>query len=148
MRDVGLTRAEAEKQQDLLWDEIKRYGGLMSERAAKLDHGGRNKAYDDEWKRLERLRLDCIGKVRKIEESGVIPWLEDDGLGSFDPELEVWARRSKKLNYHVDHKGEYDPVLVISSQTRQYAHNLQLTREMAEELRDQLVYELERWEEA
>ncbi len=147
MRNIGLTRVEAEKQRTFLWNEIRHYGGMMSGRETALREGGKSKAHDREWMRLERMRLDAIGDVHEIEESGVIPWIENDRLGSSDPESEVWALRVMKRSYHTDSQGEYDRVLVVTSQSRQHSQSIQMSREAAEELRDQLIYELDEWEE-
>ncbi len=146
MRDIGLSRDEAQTEFDKQWDLVKAYGAAMSERQAELapsNHGN-----DDIWLTLERSRLDAIYAANEIKESGVIPWMKVDNLGSFDSHMESWAARVMTRSYHVDRRDEHDPVIVITNHSHQYRQSLMLDKESAEKLRDQLIYELERWDES
>ncbi len=146
MRDIGLTRNEAQTEFDKQWDLVKSLSAQMSERQAEL--APRSHSYDSKWTKLERLRLDAIGKANEIKDSGVIPWMKRDNLGSFDSHMESWAARIMMRSYRTDRISDHDPVLVITNDSRQYQQSFTFSKEGAEKLRDQLIYELERWDES
>lgn len=146
MRDIGLTRDEAQAEFDRQWGLVKLFGAQMSERQAKL--APRHHAYDGEWLKLERSRLDAVYAANRIKESGVVPWMKNDHLGSFNSNMESWASRVMMRSYRVDSRDEHDPVLVITSETRQHQQSLTFNKKSAEALRDQLIYELEKWDES
>ncbi len=148
MRNIELTRAEAEKLYEETWEKVREYGAQMSERVAAL--APRDHAHDSKWQKLERLRLDAISAARRIKESGVIPWLENESLGSYDSHLEIWAARIMLKSFDINRRGtndEHDPMITVTSQSRQHIQHTLLDRESAEALRDQLIDELEKWDE-
>ena len=144
MRDIGLSKDEAQTEFDKQWDLVKSFGAQMSERQAEL--APRTHHHDDKWLTLERQKLDAIHAANEIRDSGVIPWMKAENLGSFAFDMETWAARVVIKSYHIDRRGEHDPVLVIWNHTRQYRQNWTFSKESAEALRDQLIYELERWD--
>ena len=144
MRDIGLSKDEAQAEFDKQWDLVKSYNAAMFERQAELaPHTHHN---DDIWLTLERQKLNALHAANEIKNSGVIPWMKRDNLGSFDPDMESWAARVMTRNYHVDRKDEHDSVLVITNHTRQFGQSFTFSKEGAEKLRDQLIYEQERWD--
>ncbi|KKL87861.1 hypothetical protein LCGC14_1930460 [marine sediment metagenome] len=141
MRDIGLTRTEAEKQMETHWatfqklylkhEKLQKQEGMYTSSPEMMD--------------ADRAKLEALRRYNPIKDSGIVPWLKSDGLGSLDPELELWAARVLLRDY--EYTEDYRPVIVVTTQGRGAVQHMQLDKDGAEHLRDQLAYELDRWEE-
>ncbi len=140
MRDIGLTREQAEATMAREWKKFQK----AFRRKAKIEDEDSIYHHNDEWKQREREGLDALRVIHPIKESGVVPWIEWDTLGSIDTDAEYWAARVIAPTYDYD-TNERSLIKAVMIQTPH--QRLGLTKDQAEHLRDQLIYELSLWEE-
>ena len=140
MKDVGLTRAEAE---DILSREWKKFQTAFR-RKKKIEDEHISFHHREDWLQAEHEGLTALRKRSPIEESGIVPWKESDSLASIDPTDEYWALRVMAPTYD-EHYTERSLIKAITIRTPHY--RLALDKAQAEELLNQLTYELDRWDQ-
>lgn len=140
MKDIGMDRKTAEKLMAALWKKFQRHARIKA--AIEKAHTSYHHRWD--WKMAEDKSLVALRALRPIKESGVVPWLDADYIGSVDTSHEYWAIRVMAVMYNEDYT-ERSVVKAISMRTPQQSFGM--TKEQAEHLRDQLTYELDRWDE-
>lgn len=138
MRNIGMDRDTAQQKLDRLWSDYKRKS--KAHEAAKSKNAS---VYNKETRAADLAKVEVLRQIRPIEESGVIPWIEEQLLSTLRPDEPLWCRRVLTREYDDDGNRSLVKAMVVDTPW----YKLPLTKEQAAKLLSQLTYELERWDE-